>query len=114
VPRPAPTEAEQLAGRALLRRLGCDDCHAAATTPGVTPRLRAPALSLAASRLEDAWLRQWLLDPEPWLPGAPRCFPLVATADGSVSPLPEYFGGDVMRQIDAIAAVLLAPGAHTP
>ena len=37
--------------------------------PGGTPADWAPNLELAHARLQDAWIVEWLRDPQKWLPG---------------------------------------------
>lgn len=58
-------------GQLLYGELGCAACHRLPTelVPRVLPR-KAPRLADVGARLEPAWMRRWLDDPQATMPGA--------------------------------------------
>ncbi len=78
----------------------CISCHGAAGL-AATQVFEAPGINLAlsAARLQPAYYRRWLLNPQRIDPQTKM--PVYFDEEGK-SPLPEVLGGDAAKQIDAL------------
>ena len=85
-------------GKEMFEKLQCLQCHQAAAASKKSPADLAPDLSMAADRLREDWIVQWLMDPQVLQEGTrmPTYFP-----EGQ-SPLPTVLNGNVEDQIDAL------------
>ena len=86
-------------GNKLFDDFQCLSCHTTGTIPeGKSPAELAPNLLLAKNRLKPEWIAEWLKNPEAIQPGTrmPGYFPDL------VSPDPETFGGDALKQMHAL------------
>ena len=103
--RPLTPERAQL-GAQLLDRLKCVTCHRMQRGEGVETAQLAPDLGLARQRLDPAWIRKFLQDPDKLLPGTrmPQFFP-----DGQ-TPVHDILGGDAGAQIDLLVDYLMHLG----
>jgi mono/diheme cytochrome c family protein len=64
------TAAELAEGRQLFTTFLCQKCHVVGSQlPAGSPADWAPNLELAHSRLQEAWILEWLRDPQKWQPG---------------------------------------------
>jgi cytochrome c2 len=104
-----PVDPDFLAqGRTLTTRLRCEQCHIPAAAGSMSASQLAPSFQLSAERLRPEWIEKWLADPQAIAPGTqmPQFWP-VGNDGNVITPVPEYLGGDPMRQIQAIAAYLM-------
>ncbi|MBI3195241.1 MAG: c-type cytochrome [Ignavibacteriae bacterium] len=86
-------------GKKLFDDFQCLSCHTTGTIPeGKSPAELAPNLLLAKNRLKPEWIAEWLKNPEGIQPGTrmPGYFPDL------LSPDPETFGGDAIKQMHAL------------
>jgi len=109
--RPAQIAAADVpAAAAMFRDFQCYRCHQISGASGLQPGELAPDLAQVPRRMRPDWVRAWLLDPQPLMPGTkmPTYFPVEDEdqPDVRVTPCPACFGGDIPAQIDAITAVL--------
>ena len=111
-PRPAPSAAERADARWLFEKLQCEKCH---QTEGADLAERAPDLALARERLNPAFVRAFLLEPQRLEPGTrmPTLFPRLDDdlPNSHTTPYPERLGGDVQRQVDALTHLTSTFGA---
>ena len=107
-----PVDPELLSqGQALTARLRCEQCHIPSAAGTMSASQLAPSFRLSPDRLRPEWIARWLADPQAIAPGTqmPQFWPV--DNDGKViTPVPEYLGGDPMRQMEAIAAYLVRYG----
>jgi hypothetical protein len=98
----------------LFGKLQCMKCHQLSTARRLKPGELAPDLALSAARLRPRWLEEWLLVPQRLQPGTrmPTYFPLADDDDPAsfITPYPELVGGDVARQVAALARLNLELG----
>lgn len=88
---------------------GCFSCHQrGAQKPEGPPESWAPDLALAYQRLRPEWVVTWLHDPQKIQPGTgmPTFF------SGPGSGPPDVLGGDVEKQIQALADYVMSLGAE--
>ncbi len=99
-----PVDQEMLyAGKDMFGKLQCLQCHQVAEGSKKSPADLAPDLGLAADRLREHWIVEWLKDPQVVQPGTrmPTFFP-----EGQ-SPLPKFLGGNVDNQIKALKTFIV-------
>jgi cytochrome c2 len=101
---PAPPVAQLDQSKKMFETLQCLHCHTVgAPPPGADLSSMAPNLYLAEQRLRPDWIVKWLTDPQKISEGTrmPTFWP-----EGS-SPVPQYYGGDSQKQIEALRDLLM-------
>jgi len=101
---PMPTAAALDESKKMFDKLQCLHCHSVGDPPpGADLSSMARNLYLAEQRLRPEWIVKWLSDPQKISEGTrmPTFWP-----EGT-SPVPEYFGGDSQRQIQALRDLLM-------
>lgn len=91
---------------ALFDRFQCLRCHLLSNAPRLNPGELSPDLALSGSRLLREWIHRFILEPQQVMPGTrmPTLFPLADEDDlkSRTTPLPQYFGGSIGDQVDAL------------
>ena len=95
------------AGRELLARLRCEQCHIASAAGTMSASQLAPSFRLTPERLRPEWVVKWMADPQAIAPGTqmPQFWP-VDDEGNIITPVPEYLDGDPMKQMEAVAIYL--------
>ena len=111
--RPASEMAE---AKALFDNLRCASCHIVGVMrPEQDPQSAAPNLALAKSRLRSDWIVAWLRNPQALQEGT-RMPSFFQPDDLSAKPYPDYFGGDQVKQMEALRDYVISlgePGGKT-
>ncbi len=94
---------EKAEAQKLFNALACTSCH----TEGYNnEEAQGPNLFRAKRRMRASWMKEWIMNPQSILPytAMSNFF-----EDGEASE-PDYFGGDVNKQVDALVKLLLDQG----
>jgi hypothetical protein len=96
---------------ALFDHLQCLRCHLLSNAPRLEPGELSPDLALSGERLRREWIGRFILEPQRVMAGTkmPTLFPLEDEDDPAsrVTPVPEFFGGVIARQIEALTDLSL-------
>jgi mono/diheme cytochrome c family protein len=97
----APGEKNE--AKKLFNALACASCH----TDGFNKdEAQAPNLYLAKRRLRPSWIKKWIMNPQSILPHTSMSN---FFEDGEAME-PDYFGGDVTKQVEALTKYVLDIG----
>lgn len=92
------------AGRQLFKTFQCIKCHKAEPPAGLSASFLAPNLLMSKDRLRHDWVVEWMKDPQALMPGT--MMPTFFT-EGQ-SPVQDVFGGDYVKQSEALRDYLWA------